>query len=75
MFQLSIDNNKEVKTPMTDEKNHGFSEQDFKGEGEESDENVSGELFRRFFYENGGHLVATRRQAQVKTGYSVESRR
>ena len=44
---------------MTDDKNHGFSEQDFKGELEQIDPNPSGELFRRFFYENGGHLVAT----------------
>ena len=44
---------------MTDDKNHGFSEQDFKGEPEQIDPNPSGELFRRFFYENGGHLVAT----------------
>ena len=44
---------------MTDDKNHSFSEQDFKGEPEQIDPNPSGELFRRFFYENGGHLVAT----------------
>ena len=43
---------------MTDEKNHGFSEQDFEGEPEEIDPKDSA-LFRRFFYENGGHLVAT----------------
>ena len=43
---------------MTDEKNHGFSEQDFEGEPEEIDPKETA-LFRRFFYENGGHLVAT----------------
>ena len=33
---------------MTDEKNHGFSEQDFEGEPEEIDPKDSA-LFRRFF--------------------------
>ena len=43
---------------MTDEQNHGFSEQDFKGDPEQIDQPDSA-LFRHFFYEDGGHLVAT----------------
>ena len=43
---------------MTDEQNHGFSEQDFKGDPEQLDQPDSA-LFRHFFYEDGGHLVAT----------------
>jgi len=43
---------------MTDEQNHGFSEQDFKGDPEQLDQPDTA-LFRHFFYEDGGHLVAT----------------
>jgi amino acid transporter len=43
---------------MTDEQNHGFAEQDFKGDPEQIDQPDSA-LFRHFFYEDGGHLVAT----------------
>ena len=43
---------------MTDEQNHGFSEQDFKGDPEQIDQPDTA-LFRHFFYEDGGHLVAT----------------
>ena len=43
---------------MTEDKNHGFSEQDFKGTPEQTDEDGSGDLYRHFFYEDGGHLVA-----------------
>ena len=43
---------------MTDEQNHGFSEQDFKGDPEQIEQPDTA-LFRHFFYEDGGHLVAT----------------
>ena len=43
---------------MTDEQNHGFSEQDFKGDPEQIDHPDTA-LFRHFFYEDGGHLIAT----------------
>ena len=44
---------------MTEDKNHGFSEQEFKGTPEQTDEDDSGDLYRHFFYEDGGHLIAT----------------
>ncbi len=44
---------------MTEDKNHGFSEQEFKGTPERADEDDSGDLYRHFFYEDGGHLIAT----------------
>jgi amino acid transporter len=58
ILKSGFDYYKEVENHMTDEKNHGFSEQDFEGELEEIDPKDTA-LFRRFFYENGGHLVAT----------------
>jgi amino acid transporter len=53
---------------MTDELNHGFSEQDMEGEAEEPEQNDSGKIFRRFFYENGGHLVATPEASAGESG-------
>jgi amino acid transporter len=44
---------------MTDQINHGFAEQEFKGNPEQSDQDTSTEQYRHFFYEEGGHLVAT----------------
>jgi amino acid transporter len=42
-----------------DDKNHGFSEQEFKGTPEQPEQDNSGDLYRHFFYEEGGHLIAT----------------
>ena len=50
---------RKFRNHMTEDKNHGFSEQDFKGTPEQTDEDDSGDLYRHFFYEDGGHLVAT----------------
>jgi amino acid transporter len=44
---------------MTDDDKHGFSEQEFKGTPEEPEQDDSGDMYRHFFYEEGGHLVAT----------------
>ena len=44
---------------MTDDNKHGFSEQEFKGTPEEPEQDDSGDMYRHFFYEEGGHLVAT----------------
>ena len=44
---------------MTNDKNHGFSEQEFKGTPEQPEQDNSGDLYRHFFYEDGGHLIAT----------------
>ena len=42
-----------------DDKNHGFSEQEFQGTPEQPEQDNSGDLYRHFFYEEGGHLIAT----------------
>ena len=44
---------------MTDDNEHGFSEQEFKGTPEQPEQDDSGDMYRHFFYEDGGHLVAT----------------
>ena len=44
---------------MADEKNHGFAEQNLRGTPEQEEEKTSGDQYRHFFYEEGGHLVAT----------------
>ena len=44
---------------MTDDNEHGFSEQEFKGTPEQPEQDNSGDMYRHFFYEDGGHLVAT----------------
>jgi len=44
---------------MTDDDKHGFSEQEFKGTPEQPEQDDSGDMYRHFFYEDGGHLVAT----------------
>ena len=44
---------------MTDDNKHGFSEQEFKGTPEQPEQDDSGDMYRHFFYEDGGHLIAT----------------
>jgi len=44
---------------MNDESKQGFSEQEFKGTPEQPEQDNSGDLYRHFFYEEGGHLIAT----------------
>ena len=44
---------------MTDDNEHGFSEQEFKGTPEQPEQDNSADMYRHFFYEDGGHLVAT----------------
>ena len=44
---------------MTGDKNHGFFEQEFKRTPEQIDRDNSTEQYNHFFYEEGGHLVAT----------------
>ena len=48
--------------------NHGFAEQELQEGTEEAEQNESGNLFRRFFYENGGHLVATPEASEAQNG-------
>jgi amino acid transporter len=50
---------RKLKNNMTDDDKHGFSEQEFKGTPEEPEQDDSGDMYRHFFYEEGGHLVAT----------------
>jgi amino acid transporter len=50
---------RKLKNNMTDDNKHGFSEQEFKGTPEEPEQDDSGDMYRHFFYEEGGHLVAT----------------
>ena len=44
---------------MNNDSKHGFSEQEFKGNPEQPDQDNSNEQYSHFFYEEGGHLVAT----------------
>jgi amino acid transporter len=44
---------------MNNESKHGFSEQEFKVTPEQPERDNSGDLYRHFFYEEGGHLIAT----------------
>jgi len=48
-----------LKNNMTDDNEHGFSEQEFKGTPEQPEQDDSGDMYRHFFYEDGGHLIAT----------------
>jgi amino acid transporter len=50
---------RKLKNNMTDDNEHGFSEQEFKGTPEQPEQDNSGDMYRHFFYEDGGHLVAT----------------
>jgi amino acid transporter len=50
---------RKLKNNMTDDNEHGFSEQEFKGTPEQPEQDDSGDMYRHFFYEDGGHLVAT----------------
>ena len=44
---------------MNNDSKHGFSEQEFKGNPEQPDQENPTEQYSHFFYEEGGHLVAT----------------
>jgi amino acid transporter len=44
---------------MTNDSKHGFSEQEFKGTPEQPEQDNSSDMYRHFFYEEGGHLIAT----------------
>jgi amino acid transporter len=50
---------RKLKNNMTDDNKHGFSEQEFKGTPEQPEQDDSGDMYRHFFYEDGGHLIAT----------------
>jgi amino acid transporter len=50
---------RKLKNNMTDDNEHGFSEQEFKGTPEQPEQDNSADMYRHFFYEDGGHLVAT----------------
>jgi amino acid transporter len=53
---------------MNNDSKHGFSEQEFKGNPEQPDQDNSTEQYSHFFYEEGGHLVATAEASAGENG-------